>query len=326
MPIADTGKYRNLVFTWNNYPEDWREALPAALTPFSYLVAGRETAPTTGTQHLQGYVEFKNPRGGRALKSKLPTVWFDPRRGTALQASEYCKKDDEEPLESGTISNQGKRSDIESVRDALQEDGATMRDIVSTATSMQAVKFAQTYLGYHEATRNWRPKVYWLCGAAGTGKSALAHAMAKRLDIDLHVQVDTGKWWDGYDAHKGVLLDDVRDTFCTFNRMLNLLDRYACRIEIKGGSRQLLATHIWVTSPVPPYEIWSNDEEMMQLTRRIDHIWEIKSWDNVINLQGPDDALPTLSQEEWFPSVPQEDNEDNTSETDSVESGETVRA
>jgi hypothetical protein len=43
-------KFRRFVFTWNNYPSDYEDKLKALNA--SYLIAGREVAPTTGTKHL----------------------------------------------------------------------------------------------------------------------------------------------------------------------------------------------------------------------------------------------------------------------------------
>ena len=53
------------VFTWCNYPENWREILTKGNNPnlwssdkIKYLVAEKEYAPTTGMAHIQGYFEL----------------------------------------------------------------------------------------------------------------------------------------------------------------------------------------------------------------------------------------------------------------------------
>ena len=57
-------KTRNLFFTLNNYTEDdyneikeWIDKLAAEE---KYGIVCKETAPTTGTPHLHGYLEFSN--------------------------------------------------------------------------------------------------------------------------------------------------------------------------------------------------------------------------------------------------------------------------
>ena len=125
----------------------------------------------------------------------------------------------------------------------------------------------------------FKPTVIWLYGQPGVGKTLAAMYDAHRRGYgnDLHLQSGQGKWWEGYDAHKAVIIDDIRSDFYPFSRMLNLLDRYECRVENKGGSRQFLARVIYITSPEPPQCVWETKENMDQLLRRIDTIQEIIS-------------------------------------------------
>lgn len=71
-PVALSKKLRRFRFTWNNYSQEivahLKENLPKVV---DYLVIGFEKAPTTGTKHLQGYVEFAYPISGTAAKGKL---------------------------------------------------------------------------------------------------------------------------------------------------------------------------------------------------------------------------------------------------------------
>lgn len=95
---SDKKKYRYMCFTWNNLEEfqtryksschDLWKALES-----DYLVCQVEEAPETGKLHLQGYVEFKNPRSIGKIKKIMPGAHLERRLGTAKQASDYCKKD-----------------------------------------------------------------------------------------------------------------------------------------------------------------------------------------------------------------------------------------
>ena len=129
---------------------------------------------------------------------------------------------------------------------------------------------AEIQLKYFEKKRNWKPVIKWYWGPPGTGKS---HAAFAELD-DPYVCMSSGKWWEGYDGHENVIIDDIRSSFCKFDELLRILDRYEHRIECKGGSRQLLAKNIIITSCFSPYNIYDTGENILQLVRRIDEIRE----------------------------------------------------
>lgn len=61
MQTAKDIRARAWHLVWNNYPEDAIDRLKALEDKVVRLHVGKETAPTTGTPHLQGHVRFKNP-------------------------------------------------------------------------------------------------------------------------------------------------------------------------------------------------------------------------------------------------------------------------
>lgn len=68
-------KARRWAFTWNNYADDEVQRLKnLSAEKVDYLIFGYEIAPTTGTKHLQGYVEFSTPLAGTTAKSRLDPV------------------------------------------------------------------------------------------------------------------------------------------------------------------------------------------------------------------------------------------------------------
>jgi hypothetical protein len=91
----------------------------------SYLVVGREVAPKTGTPHLQGYVTFAVRQSMAAVKTLFQTqgVYLVVARGTPLEASDYCKKDQDFD-EYGTLpASRGKRTDWEPFREYVEVGG-----------------------------------------------------------------------------------------------------------------------------------------------------------------------------------------------------------
>lgn len=260
-------KHRAFTFTLNNYTPEEVEAIKAL--NYLYLIIGNEIGES-GTPHLQGYLYFKNAISFDTVQRAIPRGHIEPAKGNAQQNKAYCSKEST-LFEDGDIPAQGKRSDIDNVRAIVAETGQ-IRQVVLEAQSFQSIKVAEKILEYHERKRNFRPKVYWYYGPTGTGKS---HAAKNHPCVDdPYYAGKTIQWWQGYDAHETVIIDDFRANFCTYSELLKMLDRNAYSIECKGGSRQLLATRIFITSPMHPKDLYPTHEDKEQLLRRIYKIKE----------------------------------------------------
>ncbi|AFS65303.1 replication-associated protein [Dragonfly cyclicusvirus] len=254
-------------FTLNNYTEIDEQVLQAL--DVKYLVYGHEVGEG-GTPHLQGYLELHKKKRFKQVKEMLGERYhIEMRRGTAAEVDAYCRKQDENNVfTKGTMGGQGLRSDLDRVRLLAAESG--MRAVAATA-NYQQIKTAEIYLTYNEEPRSWKPTVYWIYGASGTGKTRKAYEICGTEDT--YVKVGTHKWWDGYDGHENVIIDDFRPMGIPFVDLLGILDRYEFRVEVKGKMRQMLAKTIVITTIYPPEVLYVNlkDEPLQQLLRRIDH-------------------------------------------------------
>lgn len=255
--------YRNFVFTINNWTEKELEDLK--LFNYKYIVVGKETGKKNGTPHLQGYCELNTQMRLNAIHRISPRMaGIDTRRGTQSQAIDYCKKD-MEFIEFGTPRQQGKRDDLDNVRELALDCG--LREVTCFANAQQ-IAVAQKFLTYNEEGRNWEMNIIWITGPSGCGKSRMAHELAPNAYCK-----DGSKWWDGYDGHEDIIIDDFRDSWWDITYMLKLLDRYPFRVEYKGGYRQMRAKRIIVTSIKHPSDCYLNTGECKkQLTRRITKI------------------------------------------------------
>lgn len=261
-----SSRARAWAFTLNNPTAEKTDY--EAIKGLVYLIVGAEVGES-GTPHHQGYVRLRSATTFAAVKKKLPEgAHIEIARGSPQQNIEYCSKENIW-LEIGDRPKQGQRKDIELVRDLVSQ-GVGMRDICDEVGSFQALRGAELILKYKEAKRDWVPEVYWFWGETGTGKTRCAHEMA----VDPWVSAKNLRWWDGYDAHSDVIIDDFRGDFCTFHELLRILDRYEYRVETKGGSRQLLAHRIFITCPLPPEFVYQTVEAKAQLYRRITEIRE----------------------------------------------------
>jgi hypothetical protein len=262
-------KARAFVFTLNNWTEQEYEKI--LKLKYNYIVIGDEIAPSTGTPHLQGYVHFKSPTSSNTIRSHIPRAWFEQANGTAEQNFDYSRKEYLK-FEDGKRPAQGKRKDIDHIKEYVQETpNANMADIIDHyPTNNQTIKYAETLLKYKEKGRTTKPKILWYHGETGTGKTHTAY----EEHPDAYIKDNEHKWFEGYDAHETIIIDDMRyDTF-KYNHLLRILDRYPNRLECKGGSRQNLAHTIIITAPQSPQEMFENKitENIGQLLRRIDEI------------------------------------------------------
>jgi len=264
-------KARDFCYTLNNWtPNEYEKLLSIEA---QYHVIGQEIGES-GTPHLQGYIYFSNPRSFNAVKKLLMRSHIERTSGTPEQASAYCKKDNNFE-EIGECPKQGKRTDVEIVREELKM-GNGIRGVVKRATNLQQIKIAEAILKYEEPKRDWKPHVSWYYGDTGTGKSRKAHEDFANTDF-YRKTANTGKWWEGYDGHDNVLIDDLDESNFPYKNLLDLLDRYECRVECKNGTRQFLAKKIIITASIDPQDMFrSQGQGGAELIRRIDDIVEFR--------------------------------------------------
>lgn len=127
------GQIRNFCFTINNWTDKDISRLAYLTTPKSqvkakYLIYGKEVGEQ-GTPHLQGYCELSSKISFSVLKEHIPNAHIESRIGTAQQALEYCKKEDEDPFIFGKLSRQGQRTDIEELYAFIRDEAISLRQI-----------------------------------------------------------------------------------------------------------------------------------------------------------------------------------------------------
>lgn len=286
-----SGKGRSFVVTWNNPSITLKELDGRFDDTIKYAVFGLEAAPTTGTKHFQGYISFTNPRSITAVNKK----YFESKahlavaKGTAEENRVYCTKNGDF-IEYGNLPKQGARTDLPCIKELRLEEGCSVRELVrmkyetedgekkSVIKNLQQLKFAEALSKYTTIKERVPPKVYWFWGASGTGKTRTAWEMLGYEDTWIS-NPGTLKWFDRYDEHKNVIIDDFRTDLCTFDFLLRLLDRYPLQVEIKGGFVNWVPEVIIITTPYDPeetYDFMLHDmklgENLKQLTRRITEV------------------------------------------------------
>jgi len=253
----------------------------------SYMVYQKERGES-GTEHYQIYVEFHNKLALSTVKKFFhSSVHVEERRGTAKQASDYCKKPDsriEEGKEFGELSRQGDRVDLKALTDKILAKETTV-DNIMVETPMTYHQYGRTLEKVEDIMQRKRKRTemtegIWYYGETGVGKS---HVMFEDYDEGTHYlwkPTDKG-WWDGYKGQETVLINDFRGEM-PYNELLQLVDKWPYKVSRRGREpMSFISKKVIITSSLHPADIYKQQvlkkDKLGQLLRRFD----------VIELRGP---------------------------------------
>ena len=230
----------------------------------NYMVAARETAPTTGHKHAHIYVQFPNTR--RLSLKKLCGAHVEKCFASPEQNIKYVKKDGDIVCEEGAPRLNYMPS-LKQVKDMspAQRDGlpAILFNIVQKINTEEKKYIKGTE--YHKDVA-----VYYVYGDSGSGKTkySIEH-IGDRLFNE--VKYD-GNFWHGVTEDCDIALyDDWRDSHMKPAEFINFIDYNRHIMNVKGGSVRNNYKEIYITSVQPPEEIYHNidGEPRKQWERRM---------------------------------------------------------
>lgn len=284
---------RHWVFTLNN-PEgafDW-ELLSEHLR---YLVYQSEVGEN-GTHHFQGYFQTKKPERITSLKKKFDDeahIEFcrDPKKAQA-----YAMKEDtrvEGPWEYGKAVFEHDRTDLVALKSDLDE-GKSLSEVAGDhfALYLRYGRYITEYKSLQQSDRNEAPKVVVIIGPPGSGKSSRVRSL--HPDQEVYAMNPDTLWWDGYENQSVVVIEEYCGQW-KYEYLLQLLDRYPMRVQVKGSTRKFNSPYIYITSNVS-IDSWYRSVDYLALYRRLSEYWTVRDnrYVNIIRevLPGPPPLIP----------------------------------
>jgi len=120
------------------------------------------------------------------------------------------------------------------------------------------------------------PKVFWLHGPTGVGKTKLSVSIGlDRYEGRTWQSSGDLKWFTDYDGESVAIFDDFRSKHCDFAFLLRVLDRYPFKVPLKNGFAEWNPDVIFITCPYSPQALFAVRQEHLpedvnQLIRRIE--------------------------------------------------------
>jgi len=266
----DNSKALHWVFTLNNpTPSSLKDLGPEL---YEYLVYGRETAPETGTQHLQGYVCFKNRKSRQQVNKFFKAHWeVKSKKSTPKQASDYCKKDGdyvEEGVLPAAQNEAGNQAVVSKWNDILTKAKAGKIDEIDPKVQVAHYRTLKQIESDYSVRAPDLTDVcgLWLYGPPGCGKSHYARSLSQ----DYYIK-PANKWWDGFNQHRHrvVLLEDLDKSTDYLGHHLKLwADKWSFAAEKKGSTIQVRPHQVVVTSNYTIEEIWGGDPNLCEAIKR----------------------------------------------------------
>lgn len=275
---------RHWCLTLNNAgPEDQVIKPGDEGSPFSYLILGRELAPTSGTHHLQGYCVFKTTKRATGVKKVWPRAHFEIKWGTCSQAIAYCQKDNKWEEWGTRPVDPGRR------------EKADWNRFYELAKNDELEKIPRVYLiRYYAAFKRIRqdnPKIpphlkkkknYWIVAPSQYGKSTYVR---KRWGPRKNIfDKAPNRWFTGYNNEETILCDDFGPKQCLYLGwyLKRWADLFTFPMETKGGGYQIRPKRIVVTSQYAIGECFMDEREREAINNRFDVI-ELPHWKKRIN-------------------------------------------
>lgn len=271
-------------------------------------------------EHPDGFLHYQGCFFlGRDYKRRIREVhkWFDDtldwihlegQRRSDIAMTHYCSKDDTRqagPFWSSdefmkrmnrkpSASQQGQRSDLKSLADAL-DDGMTPDEIIlddnlgllmnTTGQAFVSKRYAAMMKSKYSHHDRSDIRVHYLFGDAGSGKSRYVHEQADYKHL-YTARMNMRDPFNNYDYEPILLLDEFRSQV-SYSDLLQMLDRYVFEIDRRYENSWAAWTDVWIVSNWPlvkQYPTFEGYDDRKPLYRRIHDVYELNTGHEIMRL------------------------------------------
>lgn len=266
---SQDSRSRAWIFTINNYTDEDKAQcnnLDCQYIGYSFEVGEQ------GTPHIQGFVYFVNLKSRKQVSALLRRAWLKRMAGSFADNEAYCSKQGQ-LIERGVPPKDKKTRAVEggaSTKALWEEVWTSAKE--GRVDDIPAELRVKHYKTIKEIRRDHMPKTehasdvtgIWVYGQAGFGKTRWVWHHYPELYVK-----GVNKWWDGYQGHDAVLVDDVDpDHKCMRCFFKHWADRYPFKAETKGGAMEIRPKTVIFTSQYSIEDCFPGDQQTIDAMKR----------------------------------------------------------
>lgn len=155
----------------------------------------------------------------------------------------------------------GARTDMINIKRKICSGASILSIADDEETFSTWARYERSLLKYKRmksTKRMWNTEIITLIGDTGTGKTKWAYDQYP--DLYSVPPKGTQTWFDDYDEHDIVLIDEIYGNRFSHGGLLQLLDRYPMCVPTHGSSVNFAPHTIILTSNAEPYMWYSQDK------------------------------------------------------------------
>lgn len=247
----------------------------------NYICWQREICPDTKRIHWQTYVEFKDKFTVKKCQSYVGVIdcHLATRAGKPEEAKAYCCKSESRDIDALFIefgkmqkTGQGNRSDIIDLCERIKNNG-----IIEDFEYFKYSKNITDLKAIMNQTKTNEFRIVSTCVIIGVPECGKTSLIYKKHGFENCYKLDMSSsecWFDGYHQESILIIDDFYG-WIKYGQLLNILDGFPLKLQIKHNHTYANWTKVYITSNAPMHE-WYNRLEISALTRRIEFTFNME--------------------------------------------------